>query len=176
MDELQRTESAKSVFPARLERCKDLADIFEVVKEAVRVQMGVSRAGLMLGLAEMGGDSRSFVGGMYPVTSNIIVMNKSVLNRIMVMQPNLYKSYAFHVLLHEYLHSIGMMDEDETRRRAYSISVALFGKEHRTTFIAEDISRILPFFSYAEPKIEEETTMDIELVKNFDRSNVSYIG
>ena len=110
MSELVRTESVKSVFPARLERAKDLTDIFEVVKEAVRVQMGISRAGLMLGLAEMGGDNKSFVGGLYPVTSNIIVMNKSVLNRIMVMQPDLYKSYAFHVLLHEYLHAIGILD------------------------------------------------------------------
>jgi hypothetical protein len=176
MSELVRTESANSVFPARLERAKDLTDIFEVVKEAVRVQMGISRAGLMLGLADLGGDNKSFVGGLYPVTSNIIVMNKSVLNRIMVIQPDLYKSYAFHVLLHEYIHAIGILDEEETRRRAYSISVALFGKEHKTTYIAEDISRVLPFFTYAEPKMDEEQTMDIELVKGFDRSSVNYIN
>jgi hypothetical protein len=176
MSELVRTESAASVFPARLERAKDLTDIFEVVKEAVRVQMGISRAGLMLGLAEMGGDSKSFVGGLYPVTSNIIVMNKSVLRRIMAIQPEMYKSYAFHVLLHEYLHAIGILDEEETRRRAYSISVSLFGREHKTTYIAEDISRVLPFFTYAEPKMSEEETMDIELVKGFDRSSVNYIN
>jgi hypothetical protein len=176
MSELVRAEEPLSVFPARLERAKDLTDIFEVVKEAVRVQMGISRAGLMLGLAEMGGDSKSFVGGLYPVTSNIIVMNKSVLNQIMVTQPDMYKSYAFHVLLHEYIHSVGIIDEAETRRWAYSISAALFGKAHKTTYIAEDISRVLPFFSYAEPKIEDEETMDIELVKGFDRSSVCYIN
>ena len=76
--------------------------------------MGISRAGLMLGLAEMGGDNKSFVGGLYPVTSNIIVMNKSVLKRIMAIQPDMYKSYAFHVLLHEYIHAIGILDEEET--------------------------------------------------------------
>lgn len=176
MSELVRTESVSSVFPARLERAKDLTDIFEIVKDAVRVQMGISRAGLMLGLAEMGGDSKSFVGGLYPVTSNIIVMNKSVLNRIMAIQPELYKSYAFHVLLHEYIHAVGVLDEDETRRIALSISVALFGRQHKTTYIAEDISRVLPFFTYAEPKMDDETTMDIELVKGFDRSSVCYIN
>jgi hypothetical protein len=176
MSELVRTESVSSVFSARLERAKDLTDIFEIVKEAVRVQMGISRAGLMLGLAELGGDNKSFVGGLYPVTSNIIVMNKSVLNRIMVIQPELYKSYAFHVLLHEYIHAVGVLDEEQTRRLAYSISVALFGKEHKTAYIAEDISRVLPFFTYAEPKLDDETTMDIELVKGFDRSSVCYIN
>ena len=88
----------------------------------MRVQMGISRAGLMLGLAEMGGDNKSFVGGLYPVTSNIIVMNKSVLKKIMAIQPDMYKSYAFHVLLHEYIHA------DRNTRRGRDPQAGIFDK------------------------------------------------
>jgi hypothetical protein len=35
---------------------------------------------------------------------------------------------------------------------------------------------VLPFFTYAEPKMDDEETMDIELVKGFDRSSVNYIN
>lgn len=158
-----------------LARAKDLADIFEVVKEAVRVKLGVSRAGLMLGLAELGGGSGSFIGGMYPVASNIIIVNRGPMNRVRSSSPELYSAYAFHILLHEYVHSIGYIDEEETRRRTLDISQALFGKEHLVTKLAEDICQFLPLFTYPVPSPMPEE-IQLELVKGFDRSSVNYIS
>jgi hypothetical protein len=73
--------TSSSNYPARLEKAKDLADIFEVVKDAVQAQLGLSRGGLMLGIAELGGRPDAWIGGFYPVATNIIVMNKGPMNR-----------------------------------------------------------------------------------------------
>ena len=161
-------------FPELLTKTRDLADVFEVVKEAVRVKLGVSRAGLMLGLADLGGDNTSFIGGMYPVASNIIIVNKGPLEMVRSSSPELYKAYVFHILLHEYVHSIGYIDEAQTRRMALDISSALFGGEHLVTKLAEDISQFLPMFTYPLPRPMPED-IQLELVKNFDRSSVNYI-
>jgi hypothetical protein len=161
-------------FPELLTKAKDLADIFEVVKEAVRVKLGVSRAGLMLGLADLGGDNSSFIGGMYPVASNIIIVNKGPLERVRSSSPELYKAYVFHILLHEYVHSIGYIDEGLARRTTLDISTGLFGREHLVTKLSEDISQFLPMFTYPVPRPMPED-LQLELVKNFDRSSVNYI-
>lgn len=161
-------------YPARLERAKDLADIFEIVKDAVRARLGLSRGGLMLGLAELGGAPNSWIGGLYPVASNIIVMNKGPMAKIMQSQPELYKAYCFHILLHEYVHAVGYMDEALTRQRSLEISKALFGDDHLATRMAEDIGQFFPLLTYAVPTQPSED-MNMELVKGFDRSSASYI-
>ncbi|MDD1764984.1 MAG: hypothetical protein LUO84_00840 [Methanomassiliicoccales archaeon] len=165
---------ASGRFPDLLSKTKDLADVFEVVKEAVRVKLGVSRAGLMLGLAELGGDGSSFIGGMYPVASNIIIVNKGPLERVRASSPEMYKAYVFHILLHEYVHSVGYVDEGQARRTTLEISSGLFGKDHLVTRLAEDIREFLPMFTYPIPRPMPED-LQLELVKNFDRSNVNYI-
>jgi hypothetical protein len=62
----ERLTTEGSNFPARLDRARDLVDIFEIVKDAVRSRLGLSRGGLMLGLAELGGQPDGWVGGFYP--------------------------------------------------------------------------------------------------------------
>ena len=159
----------------RLERAKDLPEIFELVKDTVRATLGISRGGLMLGLADLGGGKEQWIGGLYPVATNVIVMNRRPLNIIKVTKPELYKSYVYHVLLHEYIHSLGVMDEGETRRKAYEVSKASFGRGHIATAIAEDLSKVLPFVTYPGQMPMPENA-DMELVKNFDYSSASYIG
>ncbi|OPY31506.1 MAG: hypothetical protein A4E32_01962 [Methanomassiliicoccales archaeon PtaU1.Bin124] len=165
----------KDIVAKRLERAKDLPEIFELVKDTVRSTLGISRGGLMLGLADLGGGRDQWIGGLYPVASNVIVMNKRPLQIIKVTKPELYKSYVYHVLLHEYIHSLGVMDEAETRRKAFEVSKAMFGKGHVATAIAEDISSILPFVTYPGQMPMPEG-VEMELVKNFDYSSTSYIG
>jgi len=167
--------TTNSNYPARLERAKDLADIFEIVKDAVQAQLGLSRGGLMLGIAELGGDPHSWIGGFYPVATNIIVMNKGPMDRIRAQQPELYKPYCFHILLHEYVHTVGYMDEALTRKRALEISERLFGNEHLATKMAQDIGQFFPYITYALPTKPPED-LNMELVKGFDRScTASYI-
>lgn len=161
-------------FPKFLDEAKSLADIFEIVKRAVSEDFGWSRGGLMLALADLGNHPRGFIGAFYPVASNIIVMNKVPLARIKETNPVLYKPYAFHVLLHEYLHSLGFIDEVRCRRKVYEISRNLFGEVHIVTQIAEDFTKFFPNLVYPEVAWQPEE-LQMELVQDFDKGNAKYI-
>jgi hypothetical protein len=166
-----------SSFDRELESADDLADIFEVVKAVVRKSTGRERSGLMLGLANLGGGPQGFVGAFYPVATNIIVMNTLPLKRIKETDPALYKPYVFHILLHEYLHTLGIIDEAATRSKVYEISAELFGKEHPVTQFAADLSRFVPKLVYPIYGWQPQEEYQIELVKGFDRSSTaSYIN
>ncbi|HXZ23409.1 MAG TPA: hypothetical protein VEH08_01605 [Methanomassiliicoccales archaeon] len=164
-----------SRFPSKLEKAKTIADVYEVVKDAVHACEGWSRAGLMLGLAELGSDADSVVGGLHPLGSNIIILNKMPMRRVKEARPELLKPYLFHVLLHEYLHTIGIVEEELTQERVKEISLRLFGPEHLVTKLAEDITQFLPFIRYPfELPLPEGT--EIELVEDFDRSSADYFA
>lgn len=157
----------------QLDTAKDLADIFELVKKVVRDETGRERAGLMLGLANLGGGPEGFVGAFYPIATNIIVMNTLPLKRVDETDPALRKPYAFHILLHEYLHTLGIIDEAATRRKAYEISVRAFGKDHPVAQLAADLSRFVPKLVYPVYGWRSSQDYTIELVKGFDRSSTS---
>lgn len=165
----------KDIMSRRLDHAKDLPEIFELVKDTVRATLGISRGGLMLGLADLGGGQGQWIGGLYPVASNVIVMNRRPMNIIKVTKPELYKSYVYHVLLHEYIHALGVLDEDETRRKALEVSKVSFGPSHLATVIAEDLTSILPFVTYPG-QMPMPKGAELELVKNFDYSSASYIN
>lgn len=158
-------------YRAELDSAKDLADIFELVKTVVRRSTGRERAGLMLGLANLGGGVDGFVGAFYPVATNIIVLNSLPLRRIEETDPALYKPYVFHILIHEYLHTLGIIDEQATRAKVYEISSAAFGKDHSVTQLAEDLSRFMPKLVYPVYGWRPQHEFTLELVRGFDRSS-----
>ena len=161
----------------QLDSAKDLPDIFEIVKTAVRKSTGMERPGLMLGLANLGGGPEGLIGAFYPIATNIIVMNTLPLKRIKETDPALYKPYVFHILLHEYLHTLGIIDEAATRKKAYEISTEIFGKEHVVTQLAADLSRFIPKLVYPVYGWQPPEEYQLELVKGFDRSSTTfYIG
>ena len=159
----------------KLENSKSIPDIFEVVKDVVRKVTKSERAGLMLGLAEMGGNDGFWIGAFYPVGTNMIVMNKTPLRKIAETNPGLFNSYCFHILLHEYLHSLGILDEATARRATYEISREVFGEGHTVTEMARDIRKFLPYIMHPQPSWTPPEEMCIELVEGFDRSSVTYI-
>jgi len=159
----------------KLENSKNIPDIFEVVKEVVRKAMNSERAGLMLGLAEMGGSEGFWIGAFYPVGTNMIVMNKTPIRRITETNPSLFNAYCFHVLLHEYLHSLGILDEEYARRATYEVSRMVFGENHVVTEMARDIRRIIPYITYPNQYWNPPHELNIELVEGFDKSSVNYI-
>ncbi len=156
-----------------LETARDLPDIFELVKRVVRRTTGRERSGLMLGLADLGGGPEGFVGAFYPLTANIIVMNSLPLRRIKESDPVLYKPYVFHILLHEYLHTLGIIDEAATRSKVYEISAEAFGNDHPVTKFAADLSRFMPKLVYPVYGWRPHAEPSIELVRGFDRSSTA---
>ena len=162
-------------FPRRLDSARTLADIFELVKEVVWNSRMKSRAGLMLGLADLGNSPQGFVGAFFTVGSNFIVMNRIPLERIKDTRPELFKPFAFHVLMHEYIHSLGYMDEQLVRQMVYDISRAGMGESHLATQLAQDPTRFIPNLAY--PNLAwKPKDFKMELVEGFDRGSVCYIN
>lgn len=151
-----------------------LIDTFEDVKNVVRKNEGRSRAGLMLGLQEIGATLNGFIGAYYPVASNIIVMNKTPLRRIIETNPELLKPYGFHVLLHEYLHSLGYLNESVTRQKTYDISTNQFGENHIITQLATNMKQFFPNLVYPiHGWLPPKTTPSIVIIQGFDKSNTT---
>jgi hypothetical protein len=161
-------------FVDRLKESTSIPDIFEVVKEVVWKVIEKSRAGLDLGLVEMGNAPQGFLGAYYVSGSNIIIMNETPLKRIQETNPNLLMPYIFSILLHEYLHSLGIFDEEKVKRLTYEISSEVFGENNVITQIAKDMKKFFPNFIYPEgaPQIDGP----VKIVKDFDRSSIRYIG
>jgi hypothetical protein len=162
-------------FNTKLENARTLADIFEIVKAAVWESRRVSRAGLMLGLSNLGNHPQGFLGAFYPVGTNVIVMNKIPLERIKETRPELYKPYIFHVLLHEYMHTLGYLSENGVRQMVIEITKNVFGEEHLATRIALDTTHFFKNLVYPDATWQPDD-MRMELVHDFDRGSVSYIG
>ncbi len=152
-----------------------LPDLFEVVKDLVECELGRHRAGLMLGMTDLGISQGGFVGAYFVVGGNAIVVNRQALNVIRHRSPELEKPYKFYILLHEFLHAVGVLDEAACRATAAELAARAFGDDHEVTRIARDFGAIFrdivrPGYGFAPP---EDTS--IELISGFDRSSTHYI-
>jgi len=154
---------------------RNLKEAFVDVKEAVRRTEGRSRAGLMLGLQEIGASLEGFIGAYYPVASNIIVVNKTPLRRIVETNTKLLKPYGVHVLLHEYIHSLGFLDERITQQKTYQISKEQYGEYDLVTQLSTNIKKFFPNLVYPiHGWMPPQHVPVIELVSDFDQSTTNY--
>jgi len=158
----------------KLKESSSIPDIFEIVKESVWKTIKKSRAGLELGLVELGNATNGFLGAYYVSGSNIIIMNQTPLRRIQETNSDLLIPYIFSILLHEYIHSLGYFNEEFAKKITYEISCYIFGDYSIIADIARDMRKFFPNFIYPEgaPKIDSQ----IKIVKDFDKSNIRYIG
>ena len=157
-----------------LEKAKSFADIFHLVKNAVKNSLGTDQAGLLLGLSDLGAYGNAYLGAFYSFDANTIVINKRPLNKIKNTNPNLYNPYIFHVLLHEYIHSLGILEEDQVKILVYEISQKNFGKNHVATQMALNSEKFIPNLVF-EDNFEPPEDLSIEFVSGIDRENTDYI-
>lgn len=169
---------------ARVDGARGYTELFSLVKGLVERELRKSRSGIMLGLAGLGLSPTGFFGGYFVLGSNAIVLNRDVLRYVEANQPQMHNAYAFHVLLHEYLHTLGYFSEDEVRPIAWQLSERALGSEHPATRIA----RAMVPGEHAEPPEFFRTLVfppvgwapsrrpDIEIVKGFDPDSTPYIG
>lgn len=148
-----------------------LVESFEEVKDAVRKVEGRGRAGLMLGLQELGSSPAGFVGAYYMMHGNLIVMNKSPIRRITETEPDLLAPYSRHILLHEYIHSLGLADEDATRQKTLEVSAGAWGHDDVATKLAVDLRPYFPVLTYPGFGWAPEAGAPIERVDGFDRES-----
>lgn len=161
--------------PKALEAARDLPEIFDLVKRCVRRHLNVERSGLMLGLSNLGGGRSYLIGGFFQVAGNMIVMNTMPLYRIRETRPELYKSYVFHILLHEYIHSIGYLDEASTRPLVLEISQKEFGEEHLVTELGRGWQKYMPDLTYPVVGWQPEGPFSVEVVRGMDQAATDYI-
>jgi hypothetical protein len=152
-----------------------LPDLFEVVKELVECELGLHRAGLMLGMVDLGVAPEGFVGAYFVVGGNAIVVNRQAMSMVETRSPELLKAYRFYLLLHEYLHAVGIIDEARCRSAAATLARRAFGSGHEVARIARDFGSIFrgivaPGYGFMPPGEPR-----IDLIPGFDRSSVTYI-
>jgi hypothetical protein len=156
----------------KLEDCKDFSGIFKLVKDSVERSVGRRRAGLTLALADL----PVHVGAFHQLGSNFIVMNRKLLNNVVKTDKReLINAYVFHILLHEYIHSLGVVDEQRTQLLSYEISKNYLGVDHLATQIAK--YGIGPFLSHiVKMNTDDEGNNVIEIIENFEVDNLNYFG
>jgi hypothetical protein len=155
-----------------------MPDIFEKVKQDVNKEIGRHRAGLQLGLIEMGmfQGGLGFIGGMFFTGGTMILMNVTPLRIIVETQSEeIVWAYTYHILLHEYLHSLGFYNESQVLQLTLEISANVFkDAKHPTVVIAKNGLRTyfpnLPLI-YAPADLDPRGRGRIELLQDFDRSS-----
>ena len=157
---------------------KNMPEIFEKVREDVKKTLGRHRAGLSLGLAEMGMYKGGFIGGMHFPPGTDIVMNKTPLRKIIKEQPDgIIWAYTYHILLHEYVHSLGVWNEQQCRALTQKISEEIFSNnDHPAIILAKKgIGTYFPDLNiiYAPPEYRPDG-ISIEYIYGFDKESYSY--
>ena len=163
-------------YEEKIKNAKTIADVFEIVKEAVRDYLDIDQAGLLVGIADLGAHGQGFIGAFYSLEANAIVLNKKPIARILQTNPSLYNYYLFHVILHEYMHSIGALDEAQARLLVYEISEHYFGGQHTVTQLASNIEKFIPNLAYPIEGFQPPQDANIEFVKGIDIKNTNYIN
>ena len=162
----------------QLDNSENFGDVFEIVKKSVKEQLGKERGGLMLVLADL----PMHLGAFHGVGTNSIVMNRALLDRIVKggnsrIQVN---SFVYSILLHEYLHSLGLIEETDVRSLVCDISSKTFGNDHPASKIAAagPWSMLPRSWSSEQADSNEipQSRREMELVKDFDRSDSRYIS
>jgi len=117
-----------------LDRCRDMSDILGAVKTSVLNTLGETRSDIVLGFQDL----PLQVGAYHPVGSEWIVMNRRLLNAAWnhLGAGKEMNSYIFSIMLHEYLHSLGYLNEYQVRQLVYEISRQTFGDDHPATRFA----------------------------------------
>jgi hypothetical protein len=153
-----------------LSQLKDFNEVFEFVKSSVNSIFEMKRAGLSLMLHRM----PTRVGAYHVLGSNVIAVNSILLDLVEKYSASNdeYNSYLFTVLLHEYLHSFGILDEYKVRQMSVELCEKFFGEKCTVTVMAEDPLKIFPQIGLVGyDKFENK----YEIIKNFDNSNQTYI-
>ncbi|MHA1270015.1 MAG: hypothetical protein ACTSPY_09545 [Candidatus Helarchaeota archaeon] len=152
-----------------------MPDLFEDIKKVVYQELGRRRAGLSLGLADIGVYNGFYIGAYHILSSNYIILNKTPLILLKNKPEEMIIAYLYHLLLHEYIHTLGVIDEKLCRQITYELSKKTFGTDHIITVLARGgLNKLFPEIIYAPVNFGLKTNYQIEIVYGFDKSNITY--
>jgi len=157
------TPEAASGLARTLEAPADYNAVFRVVRDAVRRVLGIERPGLGLGLSDLPPQ----LGAYWQVTGNLIVLNEGLVDamRAHADSPLELNSFLYVILAHEYLHSLGYLDERSVREVTARVTRVAFGPTHLATRMAEgNLWSLYPFLGMARGGRGRH----LKVVTNFD--------
>lgn len=158
-------------YEKRIAEARSIAKMFAIAKDMVSEYLGAEQYGLLVGISDLGMQRNGFVGAYYSPDANTIIINKRPLAKILRQNPAHFNNYLFHVMLHEYVHSLGLYDEAQTRQVVGEMTAHYFGEEHAITQLTWDIGK--HFTHYTD---EPPADLSIEFVDGIDRKNTDYIN
>ena len=162
----------KPIFdPATLDGLSDFDGVFSIVKKTVKFVTGRERSGLGLALSNL----PVTVGAYWQVGGNYIVMNDILIRKMSNIARNRreFNSFVFMILAHEYLHSLGYIEEWTAREMTRKVAEAAFGKEHPAYIMSsDDVWKLYP--QLLELRGGDGSTLKI--VEKFDSDSLDYFA
>ncbi len=153
-------------FASRLDNAENYSQVWQIVKDTVEFAQGKKRAGMMLFLDDL----PLQLGAYYPVGTNNIVLNRSLVEIVesSVSSKPTVNALTYNLLLHEYLHALGELSEVEVRRMVVQVAKKCFGEQHIATVLACKSPWVLlkdvPLGPFNAPK------RVMEIVKDFEKT------
>jgi len=160
-------------FAEMVDGADTITEVFSVIERIVLEGFKAHRP-VMLGLADLGVQGEFMIGAFHPVGSNLIVLNRTPLERISSNAPKeLFNAYCFHVLLHEYLHALGLLDEQLVGAMVHEISRRFLGEDHPATVMSvKGVTHFFPFIMHYSPGTLPE--LKVEILRGFSQQGTNY--
>jgi len=156
-------------FSTTLDKAKNYAEVWKIVKETAEFAIGKRRNSMMLFLDDL----PLQLGAYYPVGTNNIVLNRALVEIVeasMSDKPTV-NALIYNLLLHEYLHALGDLSETGVRRQVVEVAKKNFGEQHIATVIACKTPWVLlkdiPLGPFNAPKRVMEIVRDFEKTSKY---------
>ena len=163
---MSNNNSASQRFGSNLDKAKNYAEVWKIVKETAEYALGKRRDSMMLFLDDL----PLQLGAYYPVGTNNIVLNRALVEIVeasMSDKPTV-NALVYNLLLHEYLHALGDLSETGVRREVVEVAKKCFGEQHIATVVACKSPWVLlkdiPLGPFNAPK------RVMEIVKDFEKT------
>ena len=154
-----------------LDNLMDYDRIFSIVKKSVKTVLGKERSGLGLALSDL----PVTLGAFWQVGGNYIVMNEVLVKAMsrIAKTPREFNSFVYTILTHEYLHSVGYIDEFQARQMTALVAKQTFGSEHPAVIMSSgDIWKQYPLFL----SLRGGDGSVLKIISRFDTDSTSYIA
>ena len=147
-----------------METAQSYGEVWQIVKATVEHSLDKRRPGIMLFLDDL----PLQLGAYHPVGTNNIVLNRSLVELVEAQEKSelVVNALVYNLLLHEYLHALGELSEDEVRRMVVAVTKKCFGEDHPATVIARKspwvLLRDIPVTAVNAPKRVMQIVKDFE--------------
>ncbi|RLE70648.1 MAG: hypothetical protein DRJ43_01535 [Thermoprotei archaeon] len=153
----------------RLAECEGLLPVLKLVVEAIERRIDArGRKRIRLGLQRM----PDRVLAYHVVGSNLIVLNERMLHKVKAASKGnkvLVNSYLYHVILHEYLHMLGILDERRVSELVCYVCERELGPDHPATLMSKyGLRAILPELGVKVP-LDDDWSDNVKLLRGEDQ-------